>query len=91
MVKQIAKTFDETTLVSTRREIDTTLDEDLVKKLQPNLYYVNDDPSAEVDTRLSLHAKLYMFNDSNKQKMMLGSANASRNAWLGYNLSLIHI
>lgn len=85
MVKHIAKTFDETTLVSTRREIDTTLDEDLIKKLQPNLYYVNDDPSAEVDTRLSLHAKLYMFNDGNKQKMMLGSANASRNAWLGYN------
>lgn len=85
LVRQIVEGFEKTTLVSSRREIDTALDEELVKKLQPNLYYVNDDASADVDTRLSLHAKLYMFDDGKKQKMMLGSANASRNAWLGQN------
>jgi len=84
-IERISNGFGKTTLVSSRREIDLKLDENLVKKLQPNLFYVNDDPSAEVATRLSLHAKLYFFETNNDQRMLLGSANASRNAWQGIN------
>lgn len=85
LVESIADSFEETVVISSRREIELKLNEDLVTQMQPNLFYVNDDLSAEVDTRLSLHAKLYFFDSGHERKMMLGSANASRNAWLGHN------
>ena len=33
------------------QEIEIKLNEELVTQMQPNLFYVNDDLSAEVDTR----------------------------------------
>lgn len=84
-VEMITSNFEETIVISRRREIELKLNEDLITRMQPNLFYVNDDLSAEVDVRLNLHAKLYFFDTGHDQTMMLGSANASRNAWQGYN------
>jgi hypothetical protein len=84
-VERVTKDFEKVTLISTRREIELKLDENIVTSLQPNLFYVNDDASAEVTTQLSLHAKLYFFETSDSQQMLVGSANASRNAWQGIN------
>ena len=84
-VERVTKGFEKVALISTRREIELKLDEKIVTSLQPNLFYVNDDASAEVTTRLSLHAKLYFFETSDSQQMLIGSANASRNAWQGIN------
>lgn len=85
LVDRVCKCFDKVTLVSSRREIELNLDEKIVNGLQPNLFYVNDDASAEVATRLKLHAKLYFFETQSDQRMLLGSANASRSAWQGSN------
>ncbi len=85
LVERVCKGFDKVTLISSRREIELKLDEKLVTKLQRNLFYVNDDASAEVATRLSLHAKLYFFETDSTQQMLIGSANASHNAWQGKN------
>jgi len=84
-VERICKGFDKVTLISSRREIELKLDEKIVKRLKDCLFYVNDDASAEVVTRLSLHAKLYFFETDVAQQMLLGSANASHNAWQGKN------
>lgn len=85
LIELITKRFEKTVLISSRREIELKLDEELVTKLQPNLFYVNDDLTADVAMRLNLHAKLYFFDSGDQHKMMLGSANASRNAWQGFN------
>jgi len=82
---EVCRRFKKVTLVSTRRELDQKLNEGLIKRISPDIYCVNDDLSAEVNTRLSLHAKLYMFDVENQQMMMLGSANASHSAWRGAN------
>jgi hypothetical protein len=84
-VERVTMRFEKVTLISTRREIELKLDEKIVNELQPNLFYVNDDASAEVATRLSLHAKLYFFETDSTQQMLIGSANASHNAWQGIN------
>lgn len=88
-ISDICKRFDDVTLVSTRRELDMKLNNDLAHRLQPNLYFVNDEMSADVNTRLRLHAKLYMFDIDGQQKMLLGSANATQNAWQGNNCEAI--
>lgn len=82
---EACKRFDNVTLISTRRELDQKLNEGLIKRLSPEIYCVNDDSSAEVSTRLNLHAKLYMFDAGVQRTMMLGSANASHSAWRGAN------
>ena len=84
-LNEVCARFDKVTLISTRRELDHRLDERLIGRMSPDIYCVNDDLSAEVNTRLGLHAKLYMFDVENRRTMMLGSANASHNAWRGAN------
>ena len=85
LLNDVCQRFDKVTLISTRRELDRKLDERLVQRLSPDIYCVNDDLSAEVNARLSLHAKLYIFEADNQRTMMLGSANASHSAWRGAN------
>ena len=82
---EACRRFDNVTLISTRRELDQKLNEGLIKRLTPEIYCVNDDLSAEVSTRLNLHAKLYMFDAGDQPTMMQGSANASHSAWRGAN------
>lgn len=85
LINRVCENFSKVTLISSRREIERKLDEKIINRLQPNLFYVHDDASAEVATRLRLHAKLYFFETQNDQKMLLGSANASHKAWQGCN------
>lgn len=73
--------FDEVYLISTKRELDTKLNESLVKRLGSRVFFVDDELSGEVNTRMSLHAKLYIFDLDSGSTVMLGSANASFSAW----------
>jgi len=45
------------------------------------VFFVDDELSGEVNSRMSLHAKLYIFDLDSGSKVMLGSANASFSAW----------
>ena len=80
-VEHAIKRFDQVYLISTKRELDTKLDESLVKQLGTRIFFVDDELSGEVNCRMSLHAKLYIFDRVSGSTVMLGSANASYSAW----------
>ncbi len=80
----LCKRFPDVTLISTRRELDLRLNEQLLERMEA-IYCVRNDRVDAVSEQLSLHAKLYLFEDQEQSKMMLGSANASHSAWNGVN------
>ena len=80
-IEKVLRRFDEVYLISTKRELDNQLNRALVEKLESRVFVVDDKPSGEVACRMSLHAKLYIFEHESRSTVMLGSANASARAW----------
>ena len=84
-LKQMVARFQDVTLISRRRELDEILDQELFNELHPQIFYVNEEMTSEVSTRMTLHAKLLLMESKGQNLISLGSANASRNAWMGNN------
>jgi hypothetical protein len=87
-LEDILNRFDQAIFVSTQRELDAIADNAFMTRVcgaKNRVYVVSPVDTEDGETAMDLHAKLMVFEDATGSKTLLGSANASNNAWRGRN------
>lgn len=86
-LEKVLARFKKIVLVSTQRELDAIDDPALQKRLSSqDVYVIRTGLTEEENTsELDLHAKIFICESGNSSITMLGSANATSNAWNGRN------